>query len=57
MSVLIYFVSEVTHIYKDFFPKNGKCDIFPALYIVGEQSEPSMFYDLYTASVGTSASP
>ena len=36
MSDLIYFVSELYHIIKDFLVKNGKSSIFPALYIVGE---------------------
>ena len=36
MSDLYQFDSEVYHIYKDLLDKNGKCVIFPALYIVGE---------------------
>ena len=36
MSDLYQFNSEVHHIYKDLLAKNGKCVIFPALYIVGE---------------------
>jgi len=48
MSVMIYFVSEVSHIYKDLLAKNGKSSIFPALYIVGSKIKCNRFYDLTT---------
>jgi len=36
MSDLVYFVSDLYHINKDFLWENGKWAIFLGLYIVGE---------------------
>jgi hypothetical protein len=48
MSVIYQYDSEVSHIYKDLLAKNGKCVIFPALYIVGSKIKCNRFYDLTT---------
>ncbi len=45
LSVLTTYISDVSHFYKDFLPKCGKCSKFPAYYTVGSKCGGSSICD------------